>query len=279
MNKKILIIEDDAFLGEMLVQKMQKSGYEAVLSTNGAEGFQKIHELKPDIILLDILLPTMNGYEILEEKAKDPSIAFIPVIIVSNSGQPVEIARALHLGAKDYLVKASFSPEEVLAKVRKEIDGIDSTDPSDKEELTPGAKLFSGEKILLVEDETFLSDIISRKFLSEGAAFTRVPEAEEASKYLRTETPDVILLDILLPVMDGFEILKKLKADPKTAGIPVILFSNLSQKNEIEEGMELGAARFIVKVSMTPTEIAEETRHVLLEAKGVMAAKEKHSQT
>src|SRR3989344_3344445 len=119
--KKILIIEDDVFLGDVLTQKLSNEGFEAVLSRDGLDGFNKIKSLHPDLILLDIILPNMNGYEILEAKQKDPTIAGIPVIIVSNSGQPVEINRALALGVKDYLVKAQFDPEEVLVKVRAEL--------------------------------------------------------------------------------------------------------------------------------------------------------------
>ncbi|MEK9154251.1 MAG: response regulator [Patescibacteria group bacterium] len=275
MSKKILIIEDDPFLGEVLVQKLSISGYEATLSQNGAEGLKKMREMKPDLVLLDILLPRMNGYEVMEEKMKDAAIASIPIIIISNSGQPVEISRALSLGAKDYLIKASFNPDEVLAKVRKQIDGAENAPTANGEHKNSekkSAKLFSGEKILLVEDDLFLGDIISRKLISEGLDFIRAGDGEEVFKILQTQTPDIILLDILLPIMDGFEILEKLKADPRWKAIPVILFSNLSQKSEIERGMKLGAARFVVKVSMTPSEIVEEVRHVLLEAKAAKAA-------
>jgi CheY-like chemotaxis protein len=106
MKKKILIIEDDVFLGDVLNQKLGSEGFETMLSSDGQAGYQKIKSFAPDLILLDIILPNMNGYEILEAKQKDPAIAHIPVIIVSNSGQPVEINRALALGVKDYLVKA-----------------------------------------------------------------------------------------------------------------------------------------------------------------------------
>src|SRR3989338_10355535 len=119
---KILIIEDDVFLGDALSQKLKNEGFEVALSRDGAEGLDKIKSFVPEMVLLDIILHNMNGYEILEAKQKDPEIAQIPVIIISNSGQPVEISRALALGVKDYLVKAQFDPEEVLLKVRAQLD-------------------------------------------------------------------------------------------------------------------------------------------------------------
>src|SRR3989344_7525554 len=121
--KKILIIEDDVFLGDVLMRKLNNEGYETSIARDGKEGLTKIKEIKPDLVLLDIVLPSMNGYEILEEKVKDPAIEPIPVIIISNSGQPVEINRVLALGVKDYLIKAQFSPDEVLVKARSVLEG------------------------------------------------------------------------------------------------------------------------------------------------------------
>src|SRR3990167_2746293 len=162
--KKILIIEDDVFLGDVLVQKMVKEGFETTLARDGADGFQKIRLEKPDLILLDIILPNMNGYEILEAKAKDDSIADIPVIVISNSGQHVEISRVLALGVKDYLVKAQFDPEDVLAKVKlqfaKENAVMGNVEVGVDTSTTDN---LSGKKILWVEDDKFLSDIIARK--------------------------------------------------------------------------------------------------------------------
>src|SRR3989338_1181555 len=156
MPKKILIIEDDLFLGDVLVQKFKGESFEVTLCRDGAEGMNKIIELKPDLILLDIILPSKNGYEILEEKKKDKSISNIPVIIISNSGQPVEISRILSLGAVDYLVKAQFEPEEVVAKVKAQLMNIEKVQGAANQES--GGKTFSlvGKKIMWVEDDKFL---------------------------------------------------------------------------------------------------------------------------
>ena len=144
--KKILIIEDDIFLGDVLVRKLQNDSYDVLLSRDGAEGLKKISEFKPDLILLDIVLPSMNGYEILEAKAKDENIKDIAVIVISNSGQPVEISRVLALGVKDYLVKAQFDPDEVLAKVRSEL----SKNKSAVEDSGSDASSLQRKKVMLV---------------------------------------------------------------------------------------------------------------------------------
>ena len=267
MPKKILIIEDDLFLGDVLVQKFKGESFEVTLCRDGAEGMNKIIELKPDLILLDIILPSKNGYEILEEKKKDKSISNIPVIIISNSGQPVEISRILSLGAVDYLVKAQFEPEEVVAKVKAQLMNIEKVQGAANQES--GGKTFSlvGKKIMWVEDDKFLSDIIARKLLNEKCLLLNASEGEEALATIAKEKPDLILLDILLSGINGFEILSRLKSDDSTKAIPVILLSNLGQKPDIDKGMRLGAARFLIKATVTLDEIIDEIKEVLVTVK------------
>ena len=166
--QKILIIEDDIFLGDVLLQKLIKDGFSATLVQDGGDGFKAIKTLMPDLILLDIVLPTMNGYEILEAKAKDSVISGIPVIVVSNSGQPVEINRVLALGVSEYIVKAQFDPEEVMIKVRNQLrkdrKGLDAVLGAPAAASTVSLE---GKKIMWVEDDKFLNDIISRKLASQ----------------------------------------------------------------------------------------------------------------
>lgn len=268
--KNILIIEDDVFLGDVLLEKFKKEGFEPTLSRDGAEGLAKIKELKPDLILLDIILPNMNGYEILEAKQKDPKIQKIPVIIISNSGQPVEINRALALGVKDYFIKAQFDPEEVMVKVRsflkkteEEVGG--TTEIGLASNGSTGQLV--GKKIMWVEDDSFLSDIIARKLSAEKCTLVRAKDGESALALVETENPDIILLDILLPGMNGFELLEKIKAIPAVKDIPIIMLSNLGQESDVEKGKSLGANRFLIKATLTLDEIITQIAELLSERK------------
>jgi len=121
MKKKILIIEDEKILLDLLQKKLSQEGYDILASHNGKEGLKAMKEQKPDLILLDIIMPKMSGFEVMEEMNKDPELKEIPIIIVSNSGQPVEIERAQSLGAKDWLVKTEFDPQLVIDKVKKQL--------------------------------------------------------------------------------------------------------------------------------------------------------------
>jgi len=123
MAKKILLVEDEEIMIDLLQRKLSKEGYEVSVARDGEEGLKKMREMdpKPDLILLDIIMPKMGGFEVMEEMAKDEKLKKIPVIVISNSGQPVELDRAKKLGAKDWLIKTEFDPKEVLEKVKKQI--------------------------------------------------------------------------------------------------------------------------------------------------------------
>ena len=117
-SKKILIIEDDDFLRQLISQKMSSEGFAVSLAVDGSDGIEKTKDIMPDLILLDLLLPTVDGFEVLSKIKSDPATNSIPVVILSNLGQQDEINKGLKAGAKDYLVKAQLTPEEIVEKVK-----------------------------------------------------------------------------------------------------------------------------------------------------------------
>lgn len=253
MSQKILIIEDDVVLGEILQKKLETAGYETKLATDGALGFQQLKDTKPNLVLLDILLPTMNGYEILEAKRDIPEIKEIPVIIISNSGQPVELQRTLELGALDYFIKAQLDPDDIISKVKM-------LAPLTTEASTGS---LSDKKILLVEDDTFLSDVMKRKLQNEKCVVFHATSGEMAIEIAQKESPDLVLLDLVLPGISGFETLEKIKAHEQSKKSHVIILSNLSQQEDIERAKGLGADAFLVKAISTPTEIFATVQSIL----------------
>ncbi len=121
MAKKILIIEDEEILLELLQKKLTQEGYEVRIAKDGVEGLEKVAEEIPDLILLDIIMPRMGGFEVMKELQKKEEFSRIPIVIISNSGQPVELDLAQKLGAKDWLIKTDFDPTEVITKVINQI--------------------------------------------------------------------------------------------------------------------------------------------------------------
>ncbi|MFA5178129.1 MAG: response regulator [Candidatus Paceibacterota bacterium] len=118
MSKKILIIEDDRFLRELMSRKLLSLQFDVAVAVDGEEGLEKIKSEMPDVVLLDLILPGINGFEVLENAKKNPATAKIPVIILSNLGQSEDIEKGLKLGAEDFLVKAHFTPQEIVNKLK-----------------------------------------------------------------------------------------------------------------------------------------------------------------
>lgn len=117
-NTSILIVEDDKFLRELLVRKLETAGFQTSAAVDGQEALVKIKEELPQMILLDLVLPGIDGFEVLKQIKEDAKTNKIPVIILSNLGQREEVERGIKLGAADYLIKAHFTPEEIIEKVK-----------------------------------------------------------------------------------------------------------------------------------------------------------------
>ncbi|KKU86797.1 MAG: hypothetical protein A2667_02585 [Candidatus Wildermuthbacteria bacterium RIFCSPHIGHO2_01_FULL_47_27] len=121
MAKKILIIEDEKILRELLSAKLLREGYDVETAKDGAEGLRVTQEVRPDLVLLDIFMPKLSGFEVLEILRNDVQLRNIPVIVISNSGQPSELEQAKDLGAIDVLIKTAFDPQEVIDKIARQI--------------------------------------------------------------------------------------------------------------------------------------------------------------
>ncbi|MCP6718788.1 MAG: response regulator [Patescibacteria group bacterium] len=119
--KKILIIEDEKILGEMYQDRFVKDGFKVILALDSRKGLELAKKEKPDLIILDILLPRENGVTFLEWLKKDPKISSIKVVVFSNYDEPDTRKKALRLGAKEYLIKADYTPEEIVAKVKSHL--------------------------------------------------------------------------------------------------------------------------------------------------------------
>src|SRR3989344_752853 len=117
-HKKILIVDDDDFLLDMYAMKFREAGFLVDIAKNGEEALSKAKEVQPDIVLLDVVMPKMDGFEVLRTLKQNAIISNALIFILSNLGQKEDIERGLKLGARDYIVKAQFTPSEVVAKIK-----------------------------------------------------------------------------------------------------------------------------------------------------------------
>ena len=253
-NKKIVVIEDEDILGQIITGKLISEGYTVTLATDGEQGIQKIVEIMPDLILLDLVMPKKNGEEVLEDIKNNPQIKNIPVIVISNSGQQTEIEKVVGLGVRDYIIKAQFSPDDVLEKVKKYLN----QEYKEKGTQAPiNSDNLKNIKVLLAEDDQFLSSLVAQRLGKEGYKLFSATDGKQVLKIFSESTPDLVLMDIIMPEMNGLEVLKQIRADAKNKDVIIIIFSNLGQDHEIEEAKAAGADDFLVKVNFTLKEVVE----------------------
>ena len=257
-KKTIVLIEDEQVVVDLLTKKLKAVGYEVKTATDGISGLELIHTATPDLVLLDMILPRLSGLGVLKKLAEEKILPGLPVVIISNSGQQVDVDRILKLGVRDYLVKVNFDPNEIIAKIHNVFSGEEAhnNQPPKKVE-SPIAT------ILLIEDDIFLVDILEKKLIQSRLKVLRALDADQARAILAKERIDAILLDIILPGTNGLMLLKEFKADQKLKSIPVIIISNLGQKEEMQRGLEAGALHYIVKAHATPSEIVAKVKEII----------------
>ena len=124
LSKNILLVEDDDFLSSLLKNRLQKEGFEVGIAKDGEQALEALKLKRPNLILLDIILPKKSGFEVMEEMRNDPQMQSNepPIIIISNLGQPEDVARGQELGAIEYFIKAKTSIDDLVQKIREFIE-------------------------------------------------------------------------------------------------------------------------------------------------------------
>lgn len=259
-SKLIVIVEDEETILSVMKIRLEHEGFEVKTARDGAEGLRLIKKEHPDLVLLDMLLPSMGGFEIMEALRKENILPKLPIIVISNSGQPVEVERIKRLGVKDYLIKVNFSLQEVVEKVQGFFKK-EKSDPNVRQSDSSGY-------VLIVDDDLVLAGLLKGELLKQGFGVSIAGSGADAKKILETTSPiDIILLDIVLPDTDGFAFLKELKSNASFKSIPVMIVSNLGQKEEIATGMKLGALDYMVKADTFPNKIAQRAKEIVLSNK------------
>lgn len=253
-KKRIVLLEDEAIVADLLTTKLERAGYEVVTAPDGESGLKRIRELKPNLVLLDMQLPKLDGFAVLETLAREHRLPALPVIIISNSGQPIEVERAMKLGVRDYLIKVNFDPSEVLAKVEVVLT-------NNVKHPSPAGQTHA--RVLVIEDDPLLIELLEKKFRQEHYETASALNAGDARRVLEHGGIDLILLDLVLPGLDGLSLLKELKANDATRHIPVVIISNLGQKEEVDVGLAAGAVAYVVKAQATPDDIVKKVSEFL----------------
>ena len=201
---KILIIDDDIVFLDLVNRKLTKDGYSVYTANNGEKGLLKAKKLIPDIIILDIIMPDIDGWTVYQKLKRIPLLSKIPVIIVTI-GDYEKMAK--DFGVVDFLAKPINW--KMLSRLL------------DKYQVQGKSK-----HILVVDDDSTTRIILKKMLLKDGWQVDEASNGEEAYEKVQTNKPELILLDLLMPVMDGFEFLKLMKASEKYDNVPVIVITS-----------------------------------------------------
>ncbi len=256
-KKKILVITGDGNFGERLRKTLQDGGYFVILVKNGVEAVKAMIDTLPHLILLDVVVTGTDSYSILAEKQAEPMLAKIPLFLMSTQGTPINMRRVPQGAVAEFIVAMHAEPREVLDRVDKHF-GVNRSEGTPSDGISDDRK-----KILWVEDDKLIGTILGKKFISSGFDLTHTKNGEETLRELENIVPDIIIVDLLLPGMSGFEILEKIKGRDRLKSIPVMVLSNLSKPSDIEKAKALGVRRFMVKATSSLDQIVAEVHNLL----------------
>jgi PAS domain S-box-containing protein len=223
---RLLVVDDDRDIIRLLYHRLRRDGYLVDTAVSGAEALARISQTRPDLIVLDVLMPGMDGYQVLEQLKADPVTADVPVVILSIVG---EQERGLALGAAEYLPKPL--EEQRLEKVIAEVLG-------------------RAGRVLIADDDADIVRLLQRNLQRHGFETLTATDGLAALAQARSEpSPDLILLDLRMPQLDGYQVLERLRSDAATHSIPVLIITAATPDQEAkrQRAMELGAAQFVSK--------------------------------
>lgn len=268
MSKKILIVEDEEAISSMYKMKFDLSGYETVVAEDGETAVAKAFSENPDLILLDILLPKLNGYEVLKMLRADERTKNTKIYMLSNLGQTDEVEKGFTAGADGFMVKASLTPSQLVKNVEEIFEG--KTIGLKKPTISPAIKNSEEEqiavklgKVLLVEDSEVLMGMYKMSLEKNGFEVEIAQNGAWAVKLANLKKFDIIIMDMVMPAMDGREAIKLLKSKDNTKKIPIIILSNSAQDQDIADGKKMGAAAYLLKSQITPSKLVSEIKTLL----------------
>jgi len=238
--RRVLVIDDDPEMVVLLERALEGSAYVVFGALSADDGVRKAHELQPDAILLDVMMPETDGWRALHRLKRDPRIAHIPVVMHTIVADQ---ALGFSLGATDYLVKP-VEREQLLAALAK---------------LTP----VSTGPVLIVDDDENIRALLARILVDEQIPVSVAADGEEALRIVTEQAPRLVLLDLMMPGMDGFEVLRRLRADERTRHIPVVIVTAKTLSPEEERLLSTEASMIVTKNGVPLAHLLDQVRAVL----------------
>ena len=236
----VLVIDDDATVRDLLRRVLEAEGFRVETATNGLAGLDRAREVVPDAITLDVMMPGIDGWRVLSELKADASLATIPVIMVTIVE---ERGAGFALGAADYLTKP-FDRAQLIKALERHTQRDGST-------------------VLIVDDDTANRELLRRIVEPRGVNVVEAKDGKEALDILEKETPSLIFLDLMMPRMNGFEVLERLSTDTRWAKIPVVVVTAKELDSDERARLERSVAATIQKQGIPMAELSNLVHELL----------------
>jgi signal transduction histidine kinase/CheY-like chemotaxis protein len=234
----VLVIDDDPTACDLMARGLSKENFKVVTAPTGEEGLKVARELRPDVITLDVLMPGMDGWAVLRSLKSDPDLCEIPVIMITMMDDK-EMGHTL--GAADFLPK-----------------------PIDRDRLVSTLRKFkqAGTPVLIVEDDPGIREMMRRALEADGWVVMEAENGRVAIEKVQQKTPGLILLDLMMPEMDGFEVVAALRRNDAWAAIPVVVVTAKDLTPQDRERLDGHVKKIFQKGALSREELAREIRHL-----------------
>ena len=249
LNRSILVVDDNDMNRDMLGRRMEQEGYHVATVRGGKEALEVLGQERFDLMLLDLMMPDMSGFAVLEQVKANPSHRAMPVIMVTADNNIDSVKLCVNLGAVDYIVKP-VNMAVLKSRVWRHIAKASLL----RKELASGVTRYAaaGARILVVDDLELNRDLLARQLSKAGYLVKTAETADAALRVLGMEIIDLILLDLMMPGVDGFELLEQMKKNPRFEHLPVIILSSEDSSAAMTRGLSLGAEDYVVKPFYAP---------------------------
>jgi DNA-binding response OmpR family regulator len=265
----ILIVEDNPLTLQVFIEYLQKLGLNTSVARSGEEALRQVGQVTPNLILLDVMMPGMDGFETCQHLKSRQVTKDIPVVFVTALTDTANKVKAFEVGGVDYITKP-FDFKEVLARVNTRLTIQKLQERLKMKSAFPvyggrGSQEKRKATILVVDDEPAMRHALGNYLTRSGFDTVEIASGEEALDVLKTTTPDLILLDVLMAGMNGFETCRRLKQNRATKDIPVIFMTALSSLEDKVKCFEAGGADYIMKPHHYAEVIARINTHLTLQ--------------
>lgn len=264
---KILLVDDDPDIHLSIGMMLRAEGYTVISARDGVEAMKSIYKDRPDVVILDLLMPRKDGFAVVREIREDPEYADLPILILTAvaedaSRRRYELETGSHMEVQDYVEKR-IRPAELLRRLDRLLpDAV----PEEKAQPTPGLAQAKATVVLIDDDPDFVAG--TRVVLeANGYRTLTALNGPDGLALIRRDRPDLILLDIIMPGQDGFMVCETLKSDPELASIPVIMLTSFSERLRhtsyaAVQGLMLEADDYLDK-PVRPTELVRHLQAAL----------------